>query len=224
MDPEKVKAALDAIEANDAEACKAILKELVASAAGGGAMPSEAGGPEELATETPADMPPKDKPGELQALALLTSITGTKDLKGAAVKLRSVVEYVDTARATNTKVDQVTRVALVGKLVKLGAETPASAWVGDGDKRTPCKRLAVMDLDDLQEWVTKLEADPTRKASDGHAPPESEAISSSSSDQTDVEAEVKKLSAPLLDQIKKKGMTPQDFIRARNASTRRIHG
>jgi hypothetical protein len=223
MDPEKLKAALDAIEAGDKDAGMAILKELIAAAAGGGAPPA---GAEELAVETPAETPPKEepKPEEMKALALLTTITGTKDLKSAALKLRSVVEYVDTARASNLKVDAVTRLALVGKLVQLRAESPASAFA-DPDKRVLVKRLANMDLDDMQQWVTKLEADPTRKPVKGAEPPEGGGApgDDAAGSAGDVAEEVKQLSAPVLEAIKKRGMTPEQFIAERNKTTRRIH-
>jgi len=221
MDPEKLKAALDAIEAGDKDAGMAILKELIAAAAGGGAPPAPV---EELATETPPEEPPKDMPEELTALSLLTSITGTKDLKSAGLRLRSVVEYVDTARTNSKKIDDVTRLALVGELVKLGAETVGTAWA-DADKRVPCKRLQAVALDDLQDQVTRLKADPTRKTLVAVEPPagggtEGAPVAEQATP-IDVAAEVKKLSAPLLEDIKKKGMTPEAFVTERNRVTHR---
>ena len=84
MNPDLVKAALDAIESGDVEACKQILKDCIASACGGeaGEMPAM---PESAPTdalsdnaETPAPAPEED-PTALTALSVaLKELTGSE--------------------------------------------------------------------------------------------------------------------------------------------------
>lgn len=218
--PELVKALIEALKNNDGEAALKIAEEMLVTLAGGGGEPSA----EELATQQNAETPPADPneeeqapPNEASATAMLLRITGTTSLAAAESRLKTVIQNYDTAAQQRATVDKASRLELIGKLVNLGAETPASAWTGDPEKRQPCKRLAAMDLEEMRAWVSQLEADPARAQRQEVSPPATETPAD------DVAAEVKKLSPTMLAKIKAKGMTPEEFIKQRNQATRRIH-
>lgn len=162
MDPAQIKAALDAIESGDEGKALEILKGLIASAAGGGA---PADPPAEDLTRT--DTPPvsdEDKDAVMAATSRLNRITG-KDTISAAVdevetwrkshlELESEKKKLADDRA---KLESAERRKLVGELVKLGNEIPATAW-SDDKGSVPCKRLQDEPIGDLRDRVQKLTA------------------------------------------------------------------
>ncbi len=181
MDPDQVKAALDAITAGDDAKCADILKGLIASAASGEAAtdPNE---PAELAaedatdedkTEKSSDMPAPAEPGatdekknkEMMAAARMAlALTGMSSPGEAMAELsrRSKVAVDLKAREAKLEADRATleageRRTLVGSLVKLGVEIPATAW-SDDKGAVPCARLLSEPIEDLRKRVATLSA------------------------------------------------------------------
>lgn len=156
MDPDTIRAAIEALKNQDADAALQILEDMLASAAGAAPKtePSEGAG-------DAADAPPEE---QLAMNALATeaiSLTGRTGAGEALVALRAVFAEREAAaqraREEAAARDLSSRRELVGELVQLRAETPATAWE-DADKRIPCKRLAAMPLDELRGHVVALRA------------------------------------------------------------------
>jgi phage I-like protein len=214
MDPEKIKAALAAIESGDAEAALSILKDMIAAAAGGGEDSDPEAAPveplAEAADEEPAEDDPSKPADEMSALSVLTSLTGKASVSEAATVLRGHVARVEQIDREHKALDLSARRGLIAELVKLNVETPATAWEGDASKRMPVKRLADESIESMRARVDHIKR--TRPAS--HEAP--------TVDEGDVAAEVKTLSAATLKQIKVKGMTPEEFIHARRSAVRRV--
>ena len=204
MDPAKLKAAIEALKNNDGEAALAVLEEMLVAAAAGDAADEAAEQDPAVATEEtpavpPADpMKPKDPaapPTEATALAMLQRITGTTNIVEAEARLTTVVRGYDATERSQRTIDLASRRDLIGKLVKLGAETPASAWTGEPAQRNPCKRLAAVSLEDMRAHVTALEAVKGGVQTRGQEPP----VSADDSDAATPEesAAIKKLEISL---------------------------
>jgi phage I-like protein len=182
MDPKLVQAAFDALMADDQEACKEILKNLLASAVTGEAAAppaADAGATAENADVPPpaADAPPADeKPAQMAALSReLVTLSGRTDPGEALAYFRTL-----HAAAAQTQTDAVAleageRRGLVATLVTLGVEVPALAWVdvdAVGAARAPCKRLADEPIDELRTRVVALsKARGARSPAAPHTPP-----------------------------------------------------
>jgi len=153
MDPKLIAEALDALTAGDAEKCAEILKAVIASAAGA---PADAGagdgsGASTEATAEPPDPDPEKDDAEAMARALSNML-----------KVQSAAEVVAVVKALSADVaalklsrdadEHNERVQLVGELVKLGAELPATAWA-DADKRVPVDVLRTMPMPALRARV-----------------------------------------------------------------------
>jgi phage I-like protein len=151
MDPSLVKSALEALIAGDSAAALKILQEMIATAAGASPEAPEAPAAEAL-SETPGE--PAPKPGEeLKALAKTLS-DATKGQSDLIVQLRSQLAAL---QGEHTEREATERKALVGDLVKLGVEIPATAWK-DASKGIPCARLASETLVELRARVDALRA------------------------------------------------------------------
>ncbi len=162
MNPELAKKMLDVIAAQDDKAALALLIELAASMAAGGAPPAEGG---EALAETPEADPPA--PGEEdKALAALTSRLDARDAQYKALSKR-----LDEQDAASAVLELDERRVLVGELVKLGVEFPATAWEGEPDKRKPVKRLSAEPIAELRDRVAALRK--LKPAEDGVSPPAS---------------------------------------------------
>lgn len=150
MDPKQIAAAIEAIKNQDSDAALVILEELLISAAGG-ETPEE---PEENPSDETAEPPPAEPPmaagNELASkLSALLGVEGDAEIELAVAELKASVE----ARAAEVARQELTiRKALVGELVKLGAETPATAWAGE--ELAP--RLVAEPLDSLRSRVVAL--------------------------------------------------------------------
>jgi hypothetical protein len=73
--------------------------------------------------------------------------------------------------STQKALDLAQRRDHIAELIKLGAETPATAWDGDATKRIPQLRLLSEDLDSLADRVEKLRAaKPARRIEAPRAP------------------------------------------------------
>jgi hypothetical protein len=164
MDPKIIKEALDALIAGDSEKCMEILKGAIAAAAGA---PPDAPKTPEAGTETPAvveDDEEKKKEPMVAAARLAIALTGKTDPGEAMAELsrRSKIAIELEEREATLAKDRATleageRRRLVGDLVKLGVEIPATAW--SDDKGTiPCERLSKEPIEELRARVQKLSA------------------------------------------------------------------
>lgn len=205
MDPAKVKAALDALINGDTEACASILKDMIAVAAGGG----EETPPAADAGAALGDAADEPKPGDEQkaALAALTALTGKASAGEAVAFLSKAIDRLAKVEAREAALELSSRRELVADLVKLGAETPATAWEGKAEDRNPCKRLSAEPIDDLRERVEALsKANPGQRKAE--PPPREEPV--------------KQLSKAERDYCAKHSITPEQF-EARKAGIVRVH-
>lgn len=167
MDPEQVKAAIEALKNNDAAAALTILEALIVAAAGGGdtgGTPPADDGADPLAAD--AEPPP----AKLAALKALRTVTGCASL-GEAVETLKAWKVTRDQDATNAAaLEETSRVELVGELVKLGYETPATAWA-DAEAKKPAAHLAAMAVTALRARVAAFKTAP--KAAPGFKPPTS---------------------------------------------------
>lgn len=215
MDPKKVQAALDALIAGDSEACASLLKDMIASAAGGGA--DTGGGDDGAALADNAD-PPPPKPEDEKAVAAsvgayLRRLTGAKSDAEAVEAFTTATKQIKTFNADRAAFEIAERRTLIAELVKGGFETPATAWSGDPAQQNPCKRLADEPIAEMRERVKALSALPSRKS---HTAPES----GGEGEDEKIAEQVKALSADVLSKLKAKGMTPEQFIKARSGAVR----
>jgi hypothetical protein len=213
MNPEKIKAALDAIEKGDEAAALALLKELIAEAAGGEA-PADKPEGEALAESPEAPAPKPGEEEEKAALSALKKLTGKDGLGEAVVALSALFADVAKIKTDAAVLELSSRRELVGELVKLGVELPATAWTGKPEDRNPVKRLLDEPIDDLRKRVAALSA--AKPKPKGPTAPET-----GTGEASDVALEVSKLSAGTLARIKEKGLTPEQFIARRSAAVRR---
>lgn len=202
MDPAKIKAALDAIEKGDEAAALALLKELIAGAAGAGGEPAPEG---EALAETPEPDPAAEE--EKAALAALKLLTG-KSSAGEAVEflttLHARVTVLDGERAA---LELSSRRELIADLVKLGVEVPATAWEGEPEKRTPSKRLAAEPIAELRARVQLLSKAKPRGREPVAPPPGDDGVI--------------KLSKVEQEYCKKHDLTPEQFAAKKAGSVRK---
>lgn len=182
---DQVKAALDALKSGDQAKCEELLMEIVASAASGGDAGGEGEPPAAAAGAAPGaggegapgDDKEKDKEPAMAAARMALNITGKADVGEAMAELerRSKVavdlEQREKALAADrAKLEVGERRKLVGELVRLGLEIPATAW--KDDKGTiPVDRLANEPIADLRDRVAKLTAARGGRLNAVHSPP-----------------------------------------------------
>lgn len=210
MDPAKVKALIDALTANppDPEAIKAAAADMLAALAGAGDVASVPPPADDGALADPSAPPADPKPAPPgSALARLT---------GAATEAEAISRYtamqvqVATLTADRDAAELSAKQRLVGELVKLGAETPATAWL-NADKRIPAKRFAAESVTELEARVESLRA--SRPVIRGHEPPTGEG--------SDLDAEVERLSKTEIAECKKRGLDLKEYVVAKIAAVRR---
>jgi phage I-like protein len=194
MNADQVKAALDAIEAGDSAGAIEILKALIATAASG-----EAPGAEPV--EPMADAPVAES-ADAPVVEALKRELGCATIAEAFVALSALKTRVKTVDDESAALDNTKRVELVAELVKLGAETPATAWDGKPEKRMPVARLAGESVVSLSARVTALRA-------------------SKPAPRTAPTAPVVTLSKRELDACAAKGITPEEFIERKAKLVRR---
>ncbi len=188
MTPEQVQKAVEAMTNDDLDALKTIVTELMAGAS----------------TE---EKPPEEDPAlaEMTAAAPeLMSATGATTIKDAVT---TVLSWAKTAKETADKaavLELSSRMTLVGDLVKLGAETPATAYADKDGKKVLVPRLLSEDFASLRERVVAL------KASKGERPVNLKPPTSA----------VKTFSASEVAGAKKLGITPEEFVVRKNAQVR----
>lgn len=205
MDPEKIKAALEALKNGDGEAALALLEELIAGA------PADGGGSEGTPlADTADDPPPEDQQLAAAASREISALQDRNKTQDATIEtLRAQVAALQADRAT-AETDE--RRGLVAELVQLGAETPATAWEPEDPKdpkapRKPVKRLADEPIASLKDRVAQL-----KKAN-----PRREELRAPSSEELDVTA----LSQKEIADAAKIGMTPEQLAARKAAVVRR---
>jgi len=163
MDPSIVSAALDALEAGDATAALALLKDMLAAALGAPAAPEPL--PDEMAAETTA------------AASMLMRLAGKTSIGEAArdaeqwhtshVELTAERAKLAAERAT---LELGQRRANAATLVKLGAETPHTSGLATG---TLAKRLVDEPIVEQTARVAALLAARGGKLTETPQPPTS---------------------------------------------------
>lgn len=177
LTPKLVSAALEAVASKDAKGGLGVLQQILAALLGGSeeAPPSSSsppdssvGAPPDPAATASAD-PKKDTMAAAARVAI--ALTGKTDPGEAMAELarRSTVAVDLESREATLAVDRATlesgeRRKLVGELVKLGVELPATAW-GDDKGTVPCARLAAEPIADLRARVALLAANAPSKRS-----------------------------------------------------------
>lgn len=162
MDPKLVQDALDALIAGDAEAAMGILTQIIAAAAGAGEAASDPPAAVDAAAEHPdpkADEDDEeDSPAAMAAaLANVLKVAPRSVALVAEVKrMRAELDALTLSRAADERNE---RVALVGDLVKLGAELPSTAWA-DVDKLEPVEHLRTMPIAALRARVAAFASAP----------------------------------------------------------------
>lgn len=212
MDPAQIKAALDAIEAGDSAKAIELLKAIIASAASGGAASAPSNPSPESPTTENADQPPND-PNAPTAASLareLCRVTGRETLAEALAVVGTAVATTATLNADRMALEASQRAELVGELVKLGFETPATAWEGDPKDRKPCARLAAEPVAAMRDRVAKLRASRPAPAP-GHTPPPAPVNDDSGSKTFETRHGTVTLSARELDNCTELGAKPEEY-------------
>lgn len=204
MDPDQIKAAIEAIKNQDQAAALQILEALLASAAGApSTAPPPPGGDDPSAQG--ADSPPV----VTAALTQLRKLTSRVSMGEVVAEVTAWSEARNIARTEALALEQTSRVELTAELVKLGYELPATAWEGDPKDRKPAKHIAAMSVADLRARVVALRAAPrspeTPKPPVGG--PNGETVTVTQSDR---------------DGAKKLGITVQEFQERKKSIVRRV--
>jgi phage I-like protein len=209
VDPEKVKAALEALKNGDGAAALAMLEELIASAAAP-PPPDDA-----LNADVPSPDDSVEEPPAAQAAIAASVNAAVASLTAQIATLSSQVNALSSDRKTRELEE---RRGLIGQLIKLGVETPALAWQGDATKRVPVARLSAESIESLRGRVAAFGGKPRVASFD---PPEREDIAPDENG-IDVSAEVARLSAQTLATLKKNGEKPDDYVRRRALTVTRV--
>ncbi len=168
MDPEQVKAALEALVAGDEAKCAEILKAMIAAAASGEApaadAPADAPAGDVAAAED-APPPASDEKKKEDPAAVAASIARFMRLSGKSSFVAAVAE-IEVWRASHLELE-TERQALAKErgtleaaerrrgcvdLVKLGGRAPATVWADDKCS-APKKYLAAMPIADFRDYV-----------------------------------------------------------------------
>jgi ribosomal protein L12E/L44/L45/RPP1/RPP2 len=171
MDPEQIKALIEAIKNQDGDAALKIAEAMLVSAAGGGSDDLPAGGDgaesDPLAASAEPTPPTPDEEALDATLTLLTGAAGPAERYTYLTKL--VEERAKLAERTAT-LELSSRFELVAELVKFGVEFPSTAFVGDPADRKLVARLSAEPISELRDRVATVKqargaqiAPPTRK-------------------------------------------------------------
>lgn len=162
LSPEEAKKAVDVLASQDGAAALLLVQEILTSAASGDAAPAPEGSDAapELADPTvaPEGAPADDKKkAEATALTMLSTLTGVADPHEVITRFRAMSDSLAAS-------DLETRRDLVGKLVVLGRETPATAWDGNPEARKPKARFLSEPIAELRDRVAQFEKTPLSAA------------------------------------------------------------
>ena len=218
MDPEQIKAAIDALTDGsmakalglDSSASPSDILDAVQAAVNALGPSSDPDSSADNPAPDPATAESADAPPMMNAFA---RELGCETAAEAFEKLKTLKARVDGLDTEQSALDNAKRTELVGELVKLEAETPATAWDGDPKDRKVCARLAAESVDAMLSRVTSLRA--TRATRATKTPP------------TRIESpatQKKTYSREVLAHCKKLGITTEEFEARKAASVRRIGG
>lgn len=172
MDPALLQKILAAIA--DGKDDSGLLAEIIKSvAAEEGAEPPAGADPLAAAGDPPAKDPTKPEVPPMAASKELSPIAkalGCKTEEEAAQAVVKLQKQVAVHAATAAAVELNTRRELIGELVGLGIEKPATAWKGEPKDRNPVDRLMVEDISDMRARVELHKADGPRKPAEAPAP------------------------------------------------------
>lgn len=154
MSPELFKKILAAIEAGDDKS--GLLAEIASAFATGEETPSADPATDPLAAT--AD-PAAEDPNKPAAVASLTARLNKLEAERAesVKKLSARVAELESEKQADEKAE---RVALVGELVTLGREDPATAWDGEPEKMQPSEELRTMPIARLRARVELFRKSP----------------------------------------------------------------
>lgn len=204
MDPEQIKALIEAIKNQDGAAALSIAEAMLVAAASGNAAgetaESEPAADPLAASAEPAPPTPEEKAREA-ALTLLTGATGPAE---QTVFLTGLIAESAKRAEQIAALDMSSRRELVGELVKLSVEVPATAWVGDPKDRVVAPRLLAEPLPELRARVAVLKQAKVAP----YTPPTRS-------------TEIVTLSAVDAANAKKAGMTAEQFTAAKQAAVKR---
>lgn len=137
MNVEIVKSALDALANGDADAAMGILQEMIAAAASGEEPSAEAEPEGEALADPPADESEEDEeetmadppasPGGMNVDQLALSSVSADDVATWRASHIELQEMRAKIEAQNKAIENADRERLVADLIRLGAETPATA-------------------------------------------------------------------------------------------------
>lgn len=150
MSPDEAKKALAIVAGEDEKGALELVKALLASAASGGA-PATEEPPPEASTADGVD-PNKPKEDEVTAAAVQAATAAVKETTTVVRALQQSVKELTDAKS---EAEALERASLVGRLVEMRSETPATAYIGD-DKKELCVRLKSEPLADLRARVAEL--------------------------------------------------------------------
>jgi hypothetical protein len=172
MDAEQIKALIEAIKNKDGDAALAIAEAMLVAAASGEAAETAEVASDPLAASAEPTPPSPEEEALEATLTLLTGAAGPAERTAFLTKL--LEERTKHAERVAT-LELSSRFELVGELVKLGVEDPATAFVGDPADRKLVARLTNESVPDMRARVAVLKksrgtplAPPTRKT--GSAP------------------------------------------------------
>lgn len=221
MDPDKLKAAIEALKANDGDAALKILEDLLIGAP---AAPLEEDPSLEALGET-ADPKPADEVALTAGLgALLVQLTGASTPAQAIEIFRGMrgqIESIHTDRAT---IELSERRGLIADLVKLGVEFPATAWEGKPEDRKPVKRLSDEPIAELR---TRVALHKGTKGGVGHRVPEGTGVTVLTAPAggkvvTLSDGRTVSISAAEIVACKKRNLTHEEFAASKANAVRRI--
>jgi hypothetical protein len=222
FDPKVQAAMVAAVKDQDGDAALAIVEAILS---GAGQDPADPTDPttDDAAPEggdappNPADGSPPVATGKLSAAFI--KATGHQTEAEFLAAYKGMQDQVATLSNTQAAIALNSRRALIVELIKLGIETPALAWLGKTDeeraKRNPCARLMAEPLDEMSARIATLKK--LRPA----APLPPEGGGPADDDGNSIAARVAKLTRHQLEQIKKKGMTPEQFVEESSKAVRR---
>lgn len=150
--------AMAAIKDQDGDTALTLLEQLITLLMGGAPADDAASSSPDAATAEGGDAQPAPV-AAVNAAALssaLCKVLGVKTEAEAIAMFSNLRTSVDTLRTQANGADLVERRGLIAQLVKMGVETPATAWAGDAAKLTPCSRLLGEPLDEMKARVLAL--------------------------------------------------------------------
>jgi phage I-like protein len=197
MNADQVKALLEARDSGDVEQMKTAIDALIAAAVGGESADDMSGDAEALNdTGEPDPKATEDKKALSAAIVELRTLTGKSSVGEIVTELKAWGATLTEAQKRQDVLDLSSRKELVGQLVKLGVEDPATAWEGDPKDRVPVERLMTEPLTSLRSRVATYAL--TRNKTKPNTPP-----TSSPSVQ---------LSKGALDYCKRNNITPEQYV------------